>query len=103
MSSEEPHLETPTRKFWRDRTKGQCVEALRRDGWKVYSRGFPTFVAEKGSFMRLIVINPRVTLGRGVWLGKGKDALSQAFFKCFGVKYEVWDQPAPEATDKDWV
>lgn len=91
------------RKFWRDRAKGQCIDALVRDGWRVYTRGFPTIVAEKGNFMRLIVVNPRVTLGRGAWLGKGKDALSKVFLKCFGVKYEVWGQPDAVPKEDDFV
>lgn len=91
------------RRFWRDRAKGQCVEALVKDGWRVYSRGFPTFVAEKGNFMRLIVVKPSVNLGRGVMMGKGKDSLSKAFYKCFGVKYEIWDQPEVEPKEDEWA
>jgi len=92
-----------TRQFWRDHFKGRCVEELQRDGWRVYTRGFPTVIAEKGNFLRMIVVSPRVTLGRGGWMGKNRDALSRVFFKCFGVKYEVWNDPDSEVNEKEWV
>lgn len=103
LGNDEEALALPTRRFWRDRFKGLCIKQLQKDGWRVYTKGFPTVVAEKGNFMRLIVVSPRTNLGRGVFLGKGKDVLSKAFFKCFGVKYEIWENQAPETKEEEWV
>lgn len=103
QGNDEESLGQTTRRFWRDRYKGQCIRELQADGWRVYTKGFPTIIAEKGCFMRMIVVNPRVNLGKNVTLGLGKRALSEVFFRCFGVKYEVWENPEPEVKDGDWV
>lgn len=80
-----------------------CIESLRKDGWSVYTRGMPSVIAEKGCFMRMIVVTPKVNLGKGVMLGRGKDALSRAFYKCFGIKYEVWGGVERFPEDREWV
>jgi hypothetical protein len=87
----------------KDALMRDCLDTLTRDGWRCYTRGFPAVVAEKGCFMRLIVLRPKVRIDRGLWLGKGRDALSRAFYKCFGVKFEVWDMPEGEKLEEDWV
>jgi hypothetical protein len=79
-----------------------AVEDLTAEGYEVYKRGFPTLAAVKDCQMRLIVINPLVNYGPVV-LGSGKDALSDAFYRCFGVKYEVWDNQEPEPEPKSWI
>lgn len=92
-----------TRKFWRNKLKGDCVEMLIRDGWNVYTRGFPTIFAEKGNFMRMIVVKPAVQFGKRVKVGLRREKLSQAFFKCFGVKYEIWEQAEEAPKEGDWL
>ena len=94
----------PTRylRLGRDRLLAHAVEDLQRDGWEVYKRGFPTLAAVKDCQMRLIVVHPLVTY-EPVVLGSGKDALSEAFYKCFGVKYEVWENPEPDPEPKSWM
>jgi hypothetical protein len=62
----------------------------------------PNVIAEKGCFMRLIVLRPKGNVAKGYWLGKGRDALSRVFFKCFGVRFEVWDKPEGWK-DEEWV
>jgi hypothetical protein len=52
--------------------------------------------------MRMIVTNPQVTYGQVV-LGGGKDAMSDAFERCFGVKYELWENQEPEPEPKTWI
>ena len=79
-----------------------AVETLQSEGWQVFKRGFPTLVAYKNCEMRFIVINPLVTFGPVV-LGSGKDALSEAFYKTFGVKYEVWENPEEDSEPKSWM
>lgn len=87
----------------KDALMRDCINTLVNEGWSVYTRGMPTVIAEKGCFMRLIVLRPKVNVGKGWWLGKGRDALSRAFYKCFGVKFEVWDMPEGATLDEEWV
>lgn len=79
-----------------------CVTDLRKDGWEVYKRGFPSLVAVKNCELRMIVINPLVTYGP-VILGGGKDAMSEAFYRCWGVKYEIFENPGGEPRPKKWI
>lgn len=90
-----------TRRFWKDRLKGQCVEQLNKDGWRVYTRGFPTVIAEKGNFVRMIVVRSSLQSTVPGSMGKHKDALSRVFLKCFGVKYEVWEDAEMDPADDE--
>lgn len=79
-----------------------AVEDLEKDGWVVFKRGFPSLVAVKNCEMRMIVVNPLVDYGP-VILGSGKDALSDAFYRCFGVQYEIYQNPEPEKEPRQWT
>lgn len=80
-----------------------CLDTLKKDGWTCYTRGLPNVIAEKGCFMRMIVLRPKMNVAKGWWLGKGRDALSRAFYKCFGIRYEVWDVPAEGMSEEEWI
>lgn len=52
--------------------------------------------------MRMFVVNPLVTF-RPVVLGAGKDSMSDAFYRCFGVQYEIYENQEPEPEPKKWM
>lgn len=97
--------DTPSyiRRSWKKPLMADCVLTLKRDGWQVYTRGMPTVIAEKGNFMRMIVVDAKVVFGKGRMLSRNRQALSEAFYKCFGVKFEIWNNPEEPKKEEEWV
>jgi len=74
--------------------EAECARCLTEEGWTVYKRGWPNFLAVKAGQLRLIEVKA-CTLPRL----KVRQSMIAKQFESKGLKVEIWTRPSSPLSD----
>lgn len=70
-----------------------ACEKLWKEGWKVYRRGWPDFIAIKGNEIQFIEVKPPVgSKRRPCWLDPDQERIAAILRRFYGIRVKVWNR-----------